>query len=46
MMTKKGSTKTVNFMNPEAEALVLGRARTWSYNEYMYYLLLYQYTAH
>ena len=40
MLTKEGSTKIVNFMTPRAGGLMLGIIVN------MYYLLLYQYTAH
>ena len=45
IMTKEGSTKIVNFMNPRAGLLVLGRGHISDIVK-MYYLLLYQYTAH
>ena len=45
MMTKEGTTQIVNFMTPEAGVLMLGHAHM-SHVVNMYYLLLYQYTAH
>ena len=45
MMTKEGSTQIVNFMTPGAGVLILGRDHI-SYIVNMYYLLLYQLTAH
>ena len=44
-MTKEGSTEIVNFMNPGAGVLVLGRGHT-SHLARMHNLLLYQYAAH
>ena len=48
-MTKEGSAKIVNFMNPGAGVLVLG-AREWPYKSYnkkcIIFNLFYQYTAH
>ena len=35
MMTKEGSTKIVNFMNPGAGVLMLGRGHISYYNEYV-----------
>ena len=45
MMTKEGSTETVNFMIPGAGVLVLGRGNV-SHIVNMHCLLRYQYTAH
>ena len=45
MMTKEESTKIVNFMTPGTGVLVLGRGHISDIVK-MYYLLLYQYTAH
>ena len=47
MMTKEESTKIVNFMSPSAGVLILGVAiYVYVIIVNMYYLLLYQYTAH
>ena len=40
-MSKKGSNKIINFMNPRAGVLVLGRGHIVK----MHYLLLYPYTV-
>ena len=45
MMTKEGYTQIINFMTPGAGVLMLGRGNI-SRIVNMYYLLLYQYTAH
>ena len=45
MMTKEGSTQIVHFMTPGAGILMLGRGHI-SHMVNMYYLLLYQDTAH
>ena len=46
-MTKEGSTKIINFMTPRAGVQMLGLAiKVIIVNMYMFYLLLYQYTAH
>ena len=45
MMYKKGSTQIVHFMTPGAGILMLGHGHI-SHIVNMYYLLLYQYTAH
>ena len=45
MMYKKGSTQIVHFMTPGAGILMLGHGHI-SHIVNMYYILLYQYTAH
>ena len=45
MMTKEGSTQIVNFMTLGTGVLMLGRGHI-SHIVNIYYLLLYQYTAH
>ena len=45
MITKKGSSKHVNIMTPRAVVLKLGHGHI-SHTVNMYYLLLFQYTAH
>ena len=45
MMTKEGSTKIENFMNPGAEVFVLGCGHVRHIVK-IHYILLYQYTAH
>ena len=45
MITKEGSTKIVNFMTRKAGSLMLGVV-IYVIIVNMYYLLLYQYTAH